>query len=47
MTRTISTALLALALGLGTPAVAQDEPARAPRAQNTLDQYGYDVDAST
>jgi hypothetical protein len=45
MTRTISTAILALALGLGTPALAQDSQL-AIQAQNTLDQYGYEVDAS-
>jgi hypothetical protein len=45
MTRTLSASLLALALGLGTPALAQDSQL-AIGAQNTLDRYGYDVDAS-
>jgi hypothetical protein len=45
MTRTISTALLALALGLGTPALAQDSQL-ATEAQNTLDRYEYEVDAT-
>ena len=45
MTRTLSTALLALALGLGTPAIAQDSQL-AVEAQNVLDEYGYELDAS-
>jgi hypothetical protein len=45
MTRTLSAALLALTMGLGAPASAQDSQLVAS-AQNTLDQYGYDVDAS-
>jgi hypothetical protein len=45
MTRTIGTAILALALGFGAPALAQDSQL-ATEAQNTLTQYGYDVDAS-
>jgi hypothetical protein len=46
MTRTLPTALLALALGFGTPALAQDNPQLTASAQTTLDQYGYDLDAS-
>ena len=45
MTRTLSTALLALALGFGTPALAQDNPQLTASAQNTLERYGYEVDA--
>jgi hypothetical protein len=45
MTRTLSTALLALTLGLGTPAIAQDSQL-AIQAQNVLDEYGYEVDAN-
>jgi 3-methyladenine DNA glycosylase Mpg len=45
MTRTLSTALLALVLGFGTPAIAQDNPQLTTLAQNTLEQYGYEVDA--
>jgi hypothetical protein len=45
MTRTISTAVLALALGFGTPALAQDSQL-ATEAQNTLDRFEYQVDAS-
>lgn len=48
MTRTLSTALLALALGFGTPALAQDNPQLAAMAQNVLDEHGYDsVDATS
>jgi hypothetical protein len=46
MPRTLSTAVLALALGFGTPTLAQDNPQLAASAQTTLDQYGYEVDAS-
>jgi hypothetical protein len=45
MTRTLSTALLALTLGLGAPAIAQDSQL-AIEAQNVLDEYGYEVDAN-
>jgi 3-methyladenine DNA glycosylase Mpg len=45
MTRTLSTAILALALGLGTPVFAQDSQL-ATLAQNTLEEHGYEVDAS-
>lgn len=44
MTRTLSTALVAVTLGLATPATAQDSQL-AIEAQNLLDTYGYEVDA--
>jgi hypothetical protein len=43
MNRTIGTAILALALGLGAPAVAQDDE-RMLDTRTTLEQYGYDLD---
>jgi hypothetical protein len=46
MTRRLSTALLALTLGFGTPAFAQDNPQLTTMAQNVLEEYGYEVDAS-
>lgn len=47
MTRTLSSAFLALSLGFGGAAFAQDSQL-AIEAQNTLDRYGYvGVDAST
>jgi hypothetical protein len=45
MNRTINTAILALALGIGTPALAQDSQL-ATEAQNTLDRFEYEVDAT-
>lgn len=45
MTRTISTAILALALGFSTPVLAQQTEV-SPQIQDTLTQYGYDVDPS-
>ena len=45
MTRTLSTALLALALGFGTPATAQDNLQLTAMAQDVLDRYDYEVDA--
>jgi hypothetical protein len=45
MSRTISTALLALALGFGSPALAQDSQL-ATEAQNVLERFDYNVDAS-
>jgi hypothetical protein len=43
MNRTIGTAILALALGLGAPAMAQDDE-RMLNTRTTLEQYGYDLD---
>jgi hypothetical protein len=46
MTRVISTALFALALGFGAPAIAQDSQLEI-EAQNVLAEFGYEgVDAS-
>jgi hypothetical protein len=48
MTRTISTAILALALGLGAPAIAQEatDSQLPPGLSDSLTQYGYDLDPS-
>jgi hypothetical protein len=45
MTRTLGTALVALTLGFAPPAIAQDSQL-AIEAQNLLDEYGYEVDAT-
>jgi hypothetical protein len=45
MIRTLSSALVALSLGFAAPAFAQDSQLAA-EAQNILDQYGYEVDAT-
>lgn len=50
MTRTLSTALLALALGFGAPALAQEDAQLRQSAEATLNEYGYsgvNVDALT
>ena len=46
MKRTLNTALFALAIGLGAPAIAQDSQLEI-EAQNVLEEFGYEgVDAS-
>jgi hypothetical protein len=48
MTRTLGTAILALALGFSAPAIAQEntETQLPPGLSDSLTQYGYDLDPS-